>query len=85
MRKIILNLKKYRKCYLNEVIILFFFFIFGIVIFILGIAVHTSRIEIKIENLVIILKCQGGKGLVNKQGICVFVNIWKNQTFQKRN
>lgn len=84
MRKIILNLKKYRKCYLNEVIILFFFFIFGIVIFILGIAVHTSRIEIKIENLVINTEMPRGKRFSEQSKVYVYLLIFgKIKLFKK--
>ena len=63
---------------------MFFFFIFGIVIFILGIAVHTSRIEIKIENLVINTEMPEGKRLCEQSKIYVYLLLFGKIKFFKK-
>ena len=62
-------------CYLHEVIILFFFFIFGIVtvLLIAGLAVHTSRIVLEVENLIINTEMPKGEKLNKQSKIYVYI------------
>ena len=86
MRKIILELKD-SIMLLNEVIILFFFFAFGIVIMliIVGLAIHTSRIGIEVENLIINTEKPKGEKINEQSKIYVYLLIFgKIKLFKKK-
>ena len=73
-------------CYLHEVIILFFFFILGIVIILLIVvlAIHTSRIEIEVENLIINTEMPKGEKINEQSKIYVYLLIFgKIKLFKK--
>lgn len=73
-------------CYLHEVIILFFFFIFGIVIvlFIAGLAIHTSRIVLEVENLIINTEMPKGEKVNEESKIYVYILIFGKIKLFKR-
>ena len=85
MRKIVLKLKDSIKL-LNEVIILFFFFIFGIVIVLLiaGLAIHTSRIVLEVENLIINTEMPKGEKVNEQSKIYVYILIFGKIKLFKR-
>ena len=63
---------------------MFFLFILGIVLLLIGIGIHTSRIEIKVENLIIDSEMPRGEKINKQSKIYVYLLIFgKIKLFKK--